>query len=211
MKRPTKIIAHVLVAMALCAAYIAYPFWSAWSLREAIKNRETATIERAIEWDSVRATLRESLARQAQLIPEVNAAGEAIKPTLWQRVKSTFGQSMLDRFIESYVTPEGLPQLFAYRKTYREKIKGEPDEKTLAVTERMRRFWSRVHRAEFQSLTRVEIEMADKDSPGRRVVSTFALSWLEWKLVALKVIAVNGATDEGVPLAEQDAPRLRLR
>lgn len=211
MNRPIKIFAHVLVALLLCAAYVAYPFWSAWSLREAIKDGDTATIERRIEWDSVRATLRDSLAREAQFIPEVNAAGEAIKPTLWQRVKATFGQPMLDRFIESYVTPEGLPQLFTYRKTYREKIKGEPDEKTLALHERMKRFWSRVHRAEFQSLTRVEIEMADKDNPARRVVSTFQLTGLEWKLVALKVIATKAATVEGVPLAEQDAPALRLR
>ena len=208
-----KIITRLAIVLLVALAYAAWPFWSAWSLREAIKNGDTATIERRIEWDSVRATLRDSLARQAQLLPEVNAVGEAVKPTMWQRVKTAFGQPMLDRFIESYVTPEGLPQLFSYRKTYREKMKGEPDEKTLAFHDRMQRFWSRIHRAEFQSLTRVEIEMADKDNPGRRVVSTMELMGFEWKLVALRI---NEAKAGGNPAAERPFatnvnPALRLR
>lgn len=207
-----KIITRSAIVLLVALAYAAWPFWSAWSLREAIKNGDTATIERRVEWDSVRATLRDSLARQAQLLPEVNAVGEAVKPTMWQRVKTAFGQPMLDRFIESYVTPEGLPQLFTYRKTYREKVKGEPDEKTLALHERMQRFWSRIHRAEFQSLTRVEIEMADKDNPGRRVVSTMELKGFEWKLVALRI---NEARSGGNPAAERPFattinPALRL-
>lgn len=210
MKRFVKFTAYGLLLLLLAAGYVAYPFWSAWSLREAIKNGDTAKIEQAIEWDSVRATLRESLARQAKLMPEINAAGEAIKPTLWQRVKATFGQPMLDRFVESYVTPEGLPQLFSYRKTYREKIKGEPDEKSLAVTERMRQFWSRIHRAEFKRLTRVEIEMSDKDNPGRRVTSTFDLKGLEWKLVELRVTGMEGVPSD-FPAAERGTPAPRLR
>jgi hypothetical protein len=210
MKRPARIVSRIALVALAGAAYVAYPFWSAWSLREAIKNGDTATIERSVEWERVRTTLRESLSRQAQFIPEINAAGEAIKPTLWQRVKTTFGQPMLDRFIESYVTPEGLPQLFSYRQTYREKIKGEPSEKTLALHERMRRFWSRVHRAEFQSLTRVEIEMADKDNPARRVVSTMELTGLQWKLVALRVIAVKDVPGSDAAAGDKETQALRL-
>lgn len=211
MKRPIRILLHASVLSLLSVAYVAYPFWSAWSLREAIKNGDTATIERKVEWDSVRVSLRESLAREAQFIPEVTAAGEAMRPTLWQRVKTTLGQPMLDRFIDSYVTPEGLPQLFTYRQTYREKLKGEPNEKSFAVHERLRRFWSRVHRAEFRSLTRVEIEMADKDNPKRRVTSTFELVGLEWKLVALKVKAVKAGEAGTAAATEQETSVLQMR
>jgi len=210
MKR--KLASGVAVLLIFGVTYAAWPFWSAWTLREAIRKGDTATIERRIEWDSVRATLKDSIARQAQLLPEVNAAGEAIRPTLWQRVKTAFGQSMLDRFIESYVTPQGLPQLFTYKKTYREKIKGEPDEAALGYRERLSRFWSRVHRAEFQSLTRVEIEMSDKDNPDRRFASTFDLQGLEWKLVALKVIATEkGSSIGGRQLFGSNMPAVRLR
>ena len=94
---------------------------------------------------------------------------------------------MVDRFVDSYVTPEGLPKLFRYRKTWNETVKGAADEDKLPLAERVQRFYSRIIRAEFQSPTRVEIEMEDKDSPGRRVVSVMELRDLEWKLTHLSL------------------------
>lgn len=174
--------------------YTASPFVAAWRLREAVKAGDTSYIESRVEWDKVRATLKDSLAMHAQLLPAATAAGGEIKPTLWQRVKGAFGQSMLDRFIESYVTAEGLPQLFEYRKIWRETIKGEPDERlTLAWHERLQRFYARIKRAEFQSLTRVEIEMADRNVPERRYISVLELMGTDWKLVSLRVFSLDPA------------------
>lgn len=184
-----------LVLTAVATAYVASPFVAAWSLREAIKAKDVPTIERKVAWDSVRASLRASLAGHAQLLPEVNAAGEAIKPTMWQRVKTAFGASMLDRFIETYVTAEGLPQLYSYRKTWRETVKGEPGEPDADKPrlERFKAFIDRVEKAEFQSLTRVEVVVRDRNAADRSYLSRFELQGFEWRLTHLEVLSSAGA------------------
>lgn len=189
-----RILFHVTLFAIGLSIYAASPFVAAWRLREAVKAGDAAYVESKVEWDRVRATLKESLARHADLLPLAAAAGEEVRPTFWQRIKGAFGQTMLDRFVENYVTPEGLPQLFEYRKVWREKIKGEPDERlTLAWHERFRNFYDRVKRAEFLSLTRVEVEMADRNTPDRRYVSVLELIGTEWKLVSLRVTKIDAA------------------
>jgi hypothetical protein len=184
-----RIIAAVFVLLMAGAGYAASPFWAAWSLREAIKASDTATIERKVVWDGVRRSLRQSLAGNAQLLPEAVEAAERVKPSVWQRVKVAFGQSMVDRFIESYVTPEGLPKLFRYRKTWNGTVKREvDDEDTGDFFERAKVFYSRMTRAEFKSPTRIEIEMTDRSSPDRRIVSVMELHGMEWKLAELRII-----------------------
>lgn len=178
--------AFVLSTVAL--AYIASPFVAAHALREAVKARDTATIERKVVWDSVRTSLRASLASNAQLLPEATAAGAAIKPTWWQRIKSALGASMLDRFIETYVTPEGLPKLFTYRTAWRKTVQGLPDESTLPFTERARLMFDRIKRAEFTSLTRIEIEMQDRSLSDRHYVTVMELQGWEWKLTEVSVL-----------------------
>lgn len=189
-----RIVAIVCLLLVIGAGYVASPFVAAWSLREAIKAGDTATLERKVIWSSVRSSLRASLAGNAQLLPEVNAVGERVRPTMWQRVKAAFGQSMLDRFIESYVTPEGLPKLFRYRKTWSGTVKGEiDDEQNLDFFERAKGFYRRMSRAEFRSPTRIEIEMTDKFSPDRRYVSILELHGIEWKLAELRIIGTPSA------------------
>lgn len=172
------------------AGYLASPFVAAWTLRHAIMNGDTATIEQKVVWSSVRDSLKTSIARHHQLLPEANELGEKVDPTMWQRVKAVFGQSMLDRFIETYVTPEGLPKLFHYRRMWNTNVKGEPDERTLAMADRVKRFYHRVVRAEFQTPTRVEIELKDKNTPDRRYVTVMELHGFEWKLASLRVTGV---------------------
>jgi hypothetical protein len=178
------------VILLLCGAgYVLSPFVAAWNLREAIKAADTATLERKIVWSTVRTSLRASIAANSQLLPEATEAGERVRPSLWQRVKSAFGQSMLDRFIESYVTPEGLPKLFRYRSSWNGTVKGETDEEDkLDFFERAKVFYRRLSRAEFQSPTRIEIEMIDKFQTDRRYVSVMELHGSEWKLAELRII-----------------------
>lgn len=181
----------LLIAIPL-AFFIASPFFAAWQLREAIKSGDTALLERKIEWESVRASLKASLAINAKLLPEVNAAGEEVKPSMWQRVKAAFGSTMLDRFVETYATADGLPKLFQYRKAWKEQVVREPVESDGDPWyQRFARFYARVKRAEFQSPTRVEIEVADRLDGDRNYVSVLELKDFEWKLTSLKVVAAD--------------------
>ncbi len=195
----------VLVGL-VAGAYIASPFVSAWNLREAIKRNDPAAIEARVEWPRVRDSLRASLSANAALFPAASAAGEQIQPSMWQRIKGAFGATMLDRFIETYVTPEGLPKLFDYRRMWRETVANDLSESDVGTRmERVQRFWARIKRAEFQTLTRVEIEMEDNKSPDRRFVSVMELDGMGWKLTSLRVIAVDPAKR----LAELEAKQTR--
>ena len=198
-----RLIAVVLTLLLVGGGYVLSPFVAAWNLREAIKTSDTATLERKVIWSSVRASLRASLAANAKLLPEVNEAGEQLTSSLWQRVKKAFGQSMLDRFVESYVTAEGLPRLFRYRNKWNGTVKSEVDEDDkLDFFERTKAFYRRLHRAEFTSLTRIEIEMLDKFDPERRYVSVMELHGFEWKLAELRII--GGAAKSGTTRVARD-------
>jgi len=178
------------VLFASAAVYALSPLASAWFIREAIRTGDAAYLEQKIEWSSVKATLRESLAKYAFKPPEPATEGTAPKRGLWQRMKTYLGRRVVDGMVESYATPTGLPQLFNYGRTYRSVVDGEANEAaTLGLPERIRRFWSRVQRAEFRTPTEFEIEIADKHDPRRHYTGLLRLAGFTWKLVALYVSA----------------------
>lgn len=199
------------LTLVTAAAYIASPLASAWMIREAIRTGDSRYLDTRIEWESVRATLKHSLARHALKLPEDGTTTAPAKPSLWQRLKTHLGRRMVDSVVESYATPTGLPQLFSYGQTYRSVVKGEEDEtRSLPVVERMRRFWSRVKRAEFRTPTEFEIELADKHDPGRHYVGLLRLTGFTWKLVELHVrapAAVGSLAQAWSGLKSAAAPR----
>ncbi len=179
------------------ALYVAAPFWTAWSIREAVKGGDVALLQQKIVWPSVRQSLRASIVQHAQLLPAAVQAGQQIKPTLWQRIKFMFGESMLDRFMDRYITAAGLPNLYRLKHGYRTRVQGLPDEHALPFAERAGLFLKRIKRAEFVSLGHVEIEVQDRDQPERRIVGTLNLIGVEWKLTKITV--------RSVPIRDNDA------
>jgi Protein of unknown function (DUF2939) len=187
--------------------YIATPFVSVWTLREAVRAGDAETVRARVQWDTVRFTLRDSLAKHADLFSDAELAGSEVKPSWWQRIKGAVGGSMMDRFIDTYVTPEGLPKLFQLRQTWRETVQNDLAETAqLSRIERAKRLYDRVKRAEFKSFTKFEVEMADRKSTTRRYVSTMELIDYQWKLTGLRVIAVD-ARAERLAKLEADAAR----
>jgi hypothetical protein len=121
---------------------------------------------------------------------------------LWQRLKNGLRKSAVNNIVDSYVTPEGLPQLFSYRKTYRD-VSGETAAlEAMPWHERVAGFWSRIKRAEFKSPAVFEIEMADRNDPTRHYVGLLELRGFEWKLTELRLRVVAEAA---LPLAADPA------
>jgi hypothetical protein len=151
--------------------YIASPFVSAWFIREAVRNGNSDYLARAI----------------ALNLPDPEEQQKE-SPGLWQRLKTTVGQGAVDRLVDTYVTPEGLPKLFTLRKTYRDYTSGDADEaKTTPLLERIEHTWARVKRAEFTGLTTFEIDMADKQDLARMYLGKLKLTPLGWKLAELRI------------------------
>ena len=186
-----------LVCVCAAAAYVAVPFYTAWSIREAIRAGNSTYLADKIEWASLKETLKPSIARMAlDLPPEEGEDWAGVKPTMWQRIKAYMGQGMVNRVVEKYVTPEGLPQLFNYRKMYRDKAATAPtDENSQPLTERLRNFWARVKRAEFVTVSRFEIDVADRNAPDRVMAGVLELRGLEWKLTELRVRQQKSSPD----------------
>ena len=192
-------------------AFAASPFYAAWTLREAIRTGDAETVNRKIDWEPFRASLRRAIANNAGLVPDVRAASRRIRPTLWQRVKRVFGASLIDRFIETHVTPTGLPKLYAEHVRKRKQnrrsrpsaprterllkagfnpslsTQSEIPERGLHWKARLRRFVTRLKRAEFLDWTTVEVEVRDQVRSDRSFIATLELIGTEWKLTHLDI------------------------
>jgi Protein of unknown function (DUF2939) len=189
--------------MLAIAAYIAAPFATAWSIREAVRNGDAAYLENKIDWPAVRVTLAPTIGKLILDAPDPEQV-PVTNPGLWQRFKVYMGQGAVNRAVESYVTPEGLTKLFNYRKLYRDYVSGQPDESKLSVTDRMKRMWARVKRAEFTSLTTFEIDMADKHDPDRVYLAKLALEGINWKVKELRIRTLTTANN--APAKFMDTP-----
>jgi hypothetical protein len=216
---------RVLLGLAVLGglSYLASPFLAAFEVRQAMKNGDKPTLERRVEWAPVRASLKASLAdlqRKAEAERQM-AGGPA--PTFWSRMKAMVLPTMAERLVDSYVTAEGVIQMFAARTTIKDLKKGfdevagsvrpvpstpasdtgaglpaalpalvaDVDDAALTPFERFRAFYKRLHRAEFRSPTEVEFEIADRNLPERRFISTFELKEFAWKLTGIKVAGVG--------------------
>jgi len=186
------VIALSLAMLGMAGGYVAAPFMTAWSIREAIRGNDSAYLTGKVEWESVRSTLKASLVSYT-LTPAGDPESLSAHPGIWHRIKEYFGRGAVDRFVDATVTPTGMAGLLTLRKTFNSGIdtigSGATSEAEPSQLERMRRVWSRVTRAEFASLSRFELDMLDKDDPNRTVNCVLELRGLEWKLTELRVRA----------------------
>ncbi len=194
MRRPLIAIA-AFSFIALAGVYLTSPLWAAYKLREAVKTGDTAAVERMVVWPSLRASVKSTVARNAKLLPLAKQAARDIRPTMWQRVRSVFGHSMLDRFIETYITPQGLPKLYQAKTRWHERFK-RPQKPIMMqaglAPDRIARAWRRIKRAEFRSPFRFILEVEDRHVATRLIQSTFQLSNIslrgfDWKLSAISI------------------------
>ncbi|HVZ04253.1 DUF2939 domain-containing protein [Hyphomicrobium sp.] len=176
----------IIFAVVAASAYAASPFVTAWRIREAVRSGNSEYLATAIEWPSVRETLKPSIAHIALDLPEQEQTPPKA-PTLWQRFKVYWGKSAVDQLVDSYVTPEGLPKLFTMRKAYRNYVETDDGTNALPILERISRGWARVKRAKFTALTTFEIDMADKHDASRIYLGKLELTRTGWKLTGLRL------------------------
>jgi hypothetical protein len=187
----------LLFALPLTIAYLGWPVYTALEIRDAIVAGDTATLERRVDWPALRAAVKASLTPETAA--RLMADPDAPKPTLWQRVKAAVAPSMADSVVERYVTAENLPLLFGYRRPVQSggaqpssSLVGPPSALAGSLlagssVDRFASFWTRLRRAVFYSPTRFEVEVEDKDRPGRHYVGTLELKGFEWKLTSLAI------------------------
>ncbi|MEQ8825119.1 MAG: DUF2939 domain-containing protein [Filomicrobium sp.] len=174
--------------LALGAAYLAFPFYTAWSIKEAVKNGNSTYLARHIEWAPVKVTLKESMAEMVLNPIDVSVANKPQRKGLWQRFKAYYGKRVVHNLVDRYATPTGLPTLFSYGRTVSTNVLGrdDPDEGKPLPT-RIANAWSRIERAEFITPTRFEIDMRDKFETTRIYAGVMELKGWTWKVTELRV------------------------
>lgn len=168
----------LLVPVLLLAAYMAWPLAAAWQLRTAVKARDIPAIERKVDWQTLRANLKQTIGGNLRVkadSPERNVVTRVLIRSL--------GPLAAGAMIEMTVTPHTIARVLAGRtaldgdvtlSTGSDAESGE----TLDPLAPRRLRW-----AFFESPTRFRIETIDPKMPGKRVVSVLALQGFNWKLV----------------------------
>jgi hypothetical protein len=175
-----KFLAPLLLTLALLLAYAAWPLCAAWQLRTAVKSRDLAGIEQRVDWPTLRANLKQTVA--ANLSDEKrNADAGAVSKVL----RRTLGPMLAGRVIDGAVTPRTLARILSGRPPGGDapsppptRGAGDDSEPVPDVLSPRRLRW-----AFFEAPTRFRIEVSDRRDPAKRVVTVLALQGLSWKLV----------------------------
>ncbi len=191
---------------ALAALYLASPLLAAHKLREAIRAGNAQTVKRMIEWPSFRASIRATVTQNANLLPVARNVARSIRPTWWQRIRSMFGHSMLDRFMERYITPKGLSELYRAKTNWHERFgRSQPRVAQAAIiSDRLIRALRRIRSLGFKGPFRFVMEMEDRHKANRLIKSTFqlasvSLSGFHWKLTAIAIRQISPGNNSAKP------------
>jgi hypothetical protein len=186
----------LLAAVFLAVLYALWPIYTALQIREALIAGDTVTLNRKVDWPSLRASLKTSLSPET--VARLAADPNAPQPSLWERIKAVVAPAMAETVIDRYVTAENLPLLLGYQRVYRGSVRpalGLQEPKTVlagswlggTAIDRFVSFWARVRSAIFYSPTRFVLEVEDKYRPERRYIGTLELKGWIWTLTGLKV------------------------
>jgi hypothetical protein len=160
------------------AAYAAWPLWSAWQLRAAIKARDLASIESRVDWTSLRSNLKQKI---ANYLEDDSPDGGA-----FSNVKRMLVPLATSQVVEIAVTPRTLAlvlagDLVASATNPNAPIGVEGDAAVDAISDQLS--LHRLRWAFFETPTRFRIEVTAQTNPTKRVVSVFAVQGGSWKLV----------------------------
>ena len=211
-------LAILCLVVVVTGAYAVTPFIAVWQVREAIRAGDVPTLERKVDWVSVRRAIKQSSGETRAAMVEFSEAAGVAKPGLWQRLKSAAAPFLADPLIDRYMTAEGAPQIYAWRQTWRQKIRpnlglAEPvstlNGTPLADTglDRLLTVARRVERAAFVSPTRVEVDVRDRYKAERRWRAVLELQDFGWRLTEVHVLSTpqvpSGQKRQPPKVAEQ--------
>lgn len=197
----------LLLAAAVAVGALTYPasgFHAAWQIREAVRTGDTATLTQRVDFEAVRQSLKRSANETRQLMVEMSEAAGVPKPGLWQRIKAATVPFLADPIIDRYVTAEGAPQIWAWRQTWRQKVRpsiglAEPatplGRTWLAGTaiDRNLALARRVDRVALVSPARMEFDVRDRYVEGRSWRAALELRGLTWTLTDVEVRRITDA------------------
>jgi Protein of unknown function (DUF2939) len=188
----------LLVLAAAVATYAVSPLHAAWVIHDAVRTGDRETLERRVDWPSVRRSLKRSTGEASAVLSEISQAAGIEQPGIWRRIQTAVVPFIADPLIDRYVTAEGAPRLYAWRQMWRQTVR--PDRATErptalsgslfsgTVIDRAWTVWRRVDRIALHSPLRISVEIRDRVVEGRKWRAVLVLDGIRWRLSELEVL-----------------------
>ena len=180
--------------VAIALAFLAWPLWTGWQLRQAVKARDLAALETLVDWTTLRTNLKPRITNAVRENAEASTGVTGV-------LKRAVGAAVVERSVDYVVTPKNLARVLAGREFVLARTKEAPppptpqqnDPATPSVEDiddpqdpvpprRLR--W-----AFFETPTRFRIEAEHPRIPNSRIVSILALQGMSWRLVDVDIIS----------------------
>jgi Protein of unknown function (DUF2939) len=193
-----KIIAGLAVAALL---FVAWPLWSGWHLRQAMRNRDVAALEQRVDWATLRLNLKPKIAAAIQ--ENADQSGK-----VGGYLKRALGAMVADKGVDYLVTPQNLSRVLAGREFVTTRLKRDPSPATAPPEKQVPKGGTpdvsthdadqeepddpmpprRLRWAFFESPTRFRIEATHPRIPNGRIVAILAQQGFGWRLVDTDII-----------------------
>jgi hypothetical protein len=187
------------IPAAVIAGWIAWPYYAAYDLLVAVREGDVSTLETRVAWESVRQGLRGDL--NAALLQNINtsaktdaSSGEALGSGLAMML----GPAIVDRLVDSYVTPQNVAAVNRANKTNNISPDAPSASKNFDETIQAAQHihWNQIKYAFFSGgpLTFLAQILPDRDPPLQHPVG-FRFQWDgNWRLT--RIMLPSDVTDE---------------
>jgi len=131
-----KLTIAVVSILALAGFYIAWPAYTGRVIGLALKSNDSATLERKIDFPRVRESLRPVLMAEVERsVSSIRDDGSAMKKLVAGQLKPDRVRSIVDRTIETIVTPDSIVRIARQGRTLKQAIeRGLLDQITAGLT-----------------------------------------------------------------------------
>lgn len=169
------VIRSVFLALGLFAgaAFAASPMIAAYRLHEAIVQGDTRTIEAAVDWPSVRHTLKSSISEVMIADAEARRSELGMFRRIGYKIGDAFAPYFIDRMIAKQMTPQG------FIDYVRAPTPGASRPTSVLRT---------IERAVYSGLNRFEIDVRDKLDRSRRYRAVFTRELMTWRLTEVRLL-----------------------
>ena len=179
----------------LLVFYVAWPAWSSYRIFDALEKNDVATLERKIDFPSVRESLKPAIRAQVDKTLDRtmgDAAGQLRDGGLRQQI----GPQLMETVLNKIVTPQSIASLYAWRADISQVLKGVKEIREIgtategegiAVTAKPSPLrLSNIKRFAFTSPTSFEIGIAkDASSSEPDLTAQMGFRDMDWKLTGL--------------------------
>jgi Protein of unknown function (DUF2939) len=176
-------------AVLIAATYVGWPIYSALDLKRAIRAGDVATVQDRIHWPTFRQSLHTVMIQEAPEQARQKFARIPIVRKFAEKIAVRFSHDVADAMVENYGNAEGLIYL-AGLKASEERQRGAPAAHR-SLGHVALELYQRLQWVSFKSLTQLEIEIADRVDPKRRILGAMELKDSGWKLTSFRLYRVG--------------------